>query len=463
MKITKLHLKNYQQFKDLTLDFTHPKTGEPLNKICFIGRNGTGKTTILDRLSDIIGHLLTKENYLIEKIHPQNLVDRKSITLESNLDLSKPLSLFIDTKNRDIGFQEVDDTQQKESISSQSFYTPHYALKDIFRFKELDKEIEDSFIKFTELRRKTNSLSYIKGENSIFNLPIPKTSLNEALKLFQNFPVINYISNTTANNFWQKLIYHLRKRKEDREVFENQEENLHKTKAELIKEFDDNNPDILTELAVEWNKILAPAGLFFDPKPAGRLVQNNDNLLAYIKQIADGKQIPYNKLSTGIKSFIFQLGHVFAIHFNRKLDNSFLLADEPAQGLFPDFIYNLVGIYENIVGKETQMFMATHNPIVAAQFEPHERFILDFNKQGFVTVKRGIAPIGDDPNDILYEDFGVENLMHEQGIEQWNKYKDLKRQIFHLSKNKEAENGEHAKLNTLIEEMAEIGRKYKFE
>jgi hypothetical protein len=34
MKIAKIRIKDFQQFKDIELDFTHPETGEPLDKIC---------------------------------------------------------------------------------------------------------------------------------------------------------------------------------------------------------------------------------------------------------------------------------------------------------------------------------------------------------------------------------------------------------------------------------------------
>lgn len=33
-KICKIQLVDYQQFKNMTLDFTHPDTGEALDKIC---------------------------------------------------------------------------------------------------------------------------------------------------------------------------------------------------------------------------------------------------------------------------------------------------------------------------------------------------------------------------------------------------------------------------------------------
>ena len=47
MKIAGLRLKNYHQFEDIYLDFTGPD-GKPLEKVCFIGRNGTGKSTVLE-------------------------------------------------------------------------------------------------------------------------------------------------------------------------------------------------------------------------------------------------------------------------------------------------------------------------------------------------------------------------------------------------------------------------------
>ena len=48
MKICKIRIKDFQQFKDIDLDFTNPSTGEPVDKICFIGNNGTGKTTLIN-------------------------------------------------------------------------------------------------------------------------------------------------------------------------------------------------------------------------------------------------------------------------------------------------------------------------------------------------------------------------------------------------------------------------------
>ena len=59
MKITGIHINDFQQFNDFHLDLTYPKghdkEGKPLEKVCFIGQSGTGKTTLLN----IIKKLLT--------------------------------------------------------------------------------------------------------------------------------------------------------------------------------------------------------------------------------------------------------------------------------------------------------------------------------------------------------------------------------------------------------------------
>lgn len=464
MKITKLHLRDFQQFKDLTLDFTHPETGKPLERVCFIGRNGTGKTTILEQLNMALKHILTKTNFDIgdinineprfktdPKIDIDFVYEKKQIKLNF-FYTSWGIWLYKNLKNTN-GLIENLDTMRSDMDN------PFNSLN----FEENNvNDIASLYLKrVNNIQILVNSLSYVKGENAVFEEAHPSSTVNEALKLFDNFPIVNEISTNTINNFWQKLIYHIKKRENDRSIFENAEENLNKTKRELIEEFNANEPNILEELAQLWNNILEKGNLYFDYENANKPIQLTDNLMAYIKAKTTGETIPYNKLSTGIKNFIFQLGHLKAIHFNRDIDNSFLLVDEPSQGLFPDFVYDLVEMYESVVTPNTQIFMATHNPIVAAQFEPHERFILDFDETGYVTVKRGVSPIGDDPNDILHDDFLVENLMPKQGVKAWQRYKNLKREIHFLSQ-KQPQNGEREKLDELIKEMSDLGSKYHF-
>ena len=469
MKITKLHLKDFQQFKDLTLDFTHPETGEPLDRVCFIGSNGTGKTTILEELNRIISNTLKNYQFTFAHLHPDNILHSKEPQKFFEIQIQQNVYDFFIPRNsmfpNTIGIRTVKNKNDKNRQDEYKTINLNRAninklLPIYFENTEHDK-LKNKLDALNHIQLSFNSLSYVLGENPPFLDVLPSSSINEALNLFEDFPISHKISNSTINDFWQKLIYHIKKRENDRATFENTEKNLNKTKRELIEEFDENEPNILEKLAILWNNILERSNLYFDYENARNPIQLTDNLAAYIKSKTTDKIIPYNKLSTGIKNFIFQLGHLKAIHFNRKIDNSFLLVDEPSQGLYPDFVYDLVEMYENVVSPDTQIFMATHNPIVAAQFHPYERFILSFDETGYVTVKRGESPIGDDPNDILKDDFLVENLMPKQGLEAWQKYKDLKREIHFLSK-KQPKNGEREKLDVLIKEMSDLGSKYHF-
>lgn len=47
MQITAILLKNYRQFRSFYSPLVNPNTDEPLQNICFIGANATGKSTLL--------------------------------------------------------------------------------------------------------------------------------------------------------------------------------------------------------------------------------------------------------------------------------------------------------------------------------------------------------------------------------------------------------------------------------
>ncbi|MBK8563021.1 MAG: AAA family ATPase [Saprospiraceae bacterium] len=57
MKISKIKISKFHQFEDFELDLTYPKghekAGKPLDKVCFIGQSGTGKTTLLEMIKQV--------------------------------------------------------------------------------------------------------------------------------------------------------------------------------------------------------------------------------------------------------------------------------------------------------------------------------------------------------------------------------------------------------------------------
>lgn len=458
MKICSIQIKGFQQFEDTFLDFTHPDTGEPLNKICFIGRNGTGKSTILNLLNNLLTSWSGQHcKLLIIKIQLNNTIfyylkssgfvdgDRHGFPIYFKNEVSK-------TKEWRILLNETLDSEKIHKIIKylRSFSYETDELKALLNEIKLKDNRHDLLI-FSPSESASN------GYMSVSDVPI--TSVNEALTYFDKFPFHHTVSDQNVREFWKMVVFLIKKRDAEQQEFENRPENLTKTKQQLLDEFESINPKILEKLAALWNKILDKAGLEFDVENANNPIQLNDNLKAYIVLKNTKKRINYNQLSTGIRNYIFRIGHIFTLYFNRSIENGFLLLDEPENSLFPDFLFELMETYDSIVldkngNNNTQIFMTTHNPIVAAQFEPWERIILEWEDDGTVKAYKGRTPVGDDPNDILKNDFGLQNLMGRKGIEVWKEYLNLK---------KEMRKSQNSNKDALVDKITKIGSDYNFE
>ncbi|CAM3811004.1 AAA+ ATPase domain-containing protein [Flavobacterium branchiophilum] len=449
MKICSIHIKGYKQFQDTYIDFTNPETGEPVNKVCFIGKNGTGKTTILR----IINEFVDCDYFNIDKFFWKNCLNISFlIKIKINDQFLLVFKNFIFLYNSEIEkcFAEIDGTED--------------SFKEFISQNKINVANDDIMCKVHDFWKKKDFLHiYAPSEshqNHLINIEdVPQSSVNEALQLFHNFPNYHEVSDQNIQYFWTLLIYLIKKREEEQQLFENKPENLSKTKRELLAEFEKINPKILDKIAILWNKILDKAGLEFDVENANNPIQLTDNLKAYIRLKGTKENIPYSELSTGIRNFIFRVGHIFSLYFNKEVKTGFLLIDEPENSLFPDFLFELIETYQEIVNDKngennTQIFMTTHNPIIAAQFEPYERIILDWNENGTVKASKGITPAGDDPNDILERDFKLPNLMGKKGMEFWEKYLALK-QALRKSTN------EDEKME-LSDKITAIGTSYNF-
>jgi predicted ATPase len=86
-------------------------------------------------------------------------------------------------------------------------------------------------------------------------------------------------------------------------------------------------------------------------------MQLTDNLLAYIKIKNTDSTIPYSVLSSGIRNYIFRLGYITSLFFNRHVRFATALIDEPENSLFPDLLFDLVEEYNDIT-RNTQIFYA---------------------------------------------------------------------------------------------------------
>lgn len=457
MKISSLHIKGFQQFNDTYLDFTNPNTGKPVDKICFIGRNGTGKSTLLSFIAGLLPNLNTLENtrilpFLATKLY----LDKQDFYIFSSRHIGRNVFLKPEVETVDDWFYQLTQEANPGSIQTQldklkSFEITGSDLDNIRQKLQFNNNSSDLLI-YSPAESHTNTYMQV-GD-------VPKTRLDEALGFFNGFPFHHTVADDNVKEFWKILIYLIKKRDNDREAFETREENLLKTKKELIEEFDKDHPKILNRLAELWNRILGKAGLEFDVENASNPIQLNDNLKAYIHLKSTRQKISYSQLSTGIRNFIFRVGHIYSLYFDREIQRGFLLLDEPENSLFPDFLFDLVDTYQELLldkngENNTQFFVSTHNPIIAAQFEPYERITLEWDLEGQVVARKGKAPAGDDPNDILTKDFGLKNLMGKQGQEMWQRYLELRKEL--------RKTDDKQKKKDLLHEINKIGKDYNFE
>jgi predicted ATPase len=399
-RISRIYFGDFQQFRDLELDFRGPD-GTASNRICFIGRNGTGKSTLLNQLSRVVLH-----------------------GGGGNL----PTSVKVDLQRDGDTVQLTRDFMQPVNADVHAFWVPEYVRNSAMTL---------DFAPSTSLQ---NAITWGQKRQSGRSNPRHRSREN--------------IHPDNASEVWHHLLFRTFERAKAREDFERQNDNLDKTKRELIEAFDSTHPDVLAGLVALWSRLLRPAGLEVDEDSLTAPVSLTENLEMRIRVRSSREQIRYRELSTGIRNFLFQVGHLWLLYFDRDVENGFVFIDEPENSLFPDFLFELMALLDEILGENTQLFVATHSPLVAAQFEPWQRILLDWNDDGTVSARKGTAPKGDDPNDVLTRDFELTEVMGPAGREAYRRYLTLRKQ---LRRAKESEKP------ALLEEAAEIGQAYGFE
>lgn len=263
MKICKLIVRGYQQFENTDLDFTDPATGEPANRICLIGRNGTGKSTVLRMLDQMLK--VRSQTGGNSTVRP-----RKSAFLAVKLQVG-PRKVYILSplagetgKNSCLGegIESISGWADELVRNPVSINKPPFA-EHILSETERAAVLEDIRLKDDSADLLVYAPSETQQNSALAIADVPDTNLDKALHLFKSFPVRHVVSNETISEMWRVLVYLVKKRDSDRDAFENLPENLQKTKAEFIAEFDLSHPKPLESIATLWNQILDRAGLEF--------------------------------------------------------------------------------------------------------------------------------------------------------------------------------------------------------
>lgn len=401
MKIKTLGIKQFQQFKNLELDFTYPegheKAGQPLDKICLLGQSGTGKTCLLHTLHKLVRHSVNAP-LREEEIHLNGGIFRI-----------------------DIG-----EFEQKNDTILIYFDSDIMANANMLDMKPIPEQ-----------------------PKYLFHEPQPVYQTKNAEKISALKKQFINFSNNYNEDIWKDLLKHIKKHDElFSEASVELAQNISGENSEnAIKKFEhwtSKNPNPRTKIAAEC---LDPILDYFNLKLHTKSTKNT----YFSFQHKKGQEIPPDGLSTGTKQIILTALPIYLFD----TQDTIILFDEPERSLFPDIQLKIVDYYTRLA-PEAQFFFATHSPMVAAAFEPYEKFILRFDEAGCVTsdsVYKGDSPIGDDPNDILRRDFGV-RYTNEHGVRHWEYYLDLKNKL------RTEENEE--KKEELLFEVVKLGNRYNY-
>lgn len=455
MKITGIEIGDYRQFKNIKFDFTYPaghaKEGQPMEKVCFIGQSGTGKTTLLKIIEEYFKTIdsgLNIQQFIADK-------DRKNVQRhrEDNgfihYEYLKHIRIYSLHNNRSVIFDRYDKSNDNErgggllnwldkdlvidkdkDLSKFCLFIPDYvssSADSLFSSKDEQRE-NNNFIKSQqELDEDSNYLS-----NQIKQLSLAKTVS---------------LSNIKYSILWRYIL----------DDIYNYEYKLKDVAIQLIQDSDTFSPENLLKKLADWKSANTDPRIELATKCVNPILNkfflemNTEESTGTVIVIKNKKNINIqNKyLSTGAKQVLTTSIPIYKLASN----GTVILFDEPERSLFPDVQRELVKYYTGLTS-EAQFFFATHSPIIAAAFEPEERFILYFNENGEVKFHNGVAPEGDDPNDILSEDFGLNELMLEKGLREYERYRNLAVTIRNEKDPK--------RKDELIIERAKLGDKYKF-
>jgi len=357
-KLLNIKLKNFRQFKDVEFDFTYPigheREGEPLDKICFLGQSGTGKTTLINLIRHFSFSEFSKSAYKIFELDETNEIEISyripnfvdvTIYLEQGKTKFKVIKEFKKQKDKDFNYELY---KHLNGVINKLIYFPTDAIK---KLDEIDSPsnkfsqeniLEDKILDFGILDF-SNIWVNVTGNIKEYNKAFAEKSLEFTKKIIDSQNIIEITTKATDElNIWLK---------------------------------DNKNP--LKKLADEClDKILNKFGVRVKTEIANIETINFISLETNETEISERKGLNIKDWSTGTKQIVIRAMTLYEL----KPKNAIIIFDEPENSLFPDVQNEIVDFYTGILKENSSQFIfASHSPIVASAFEPFEIIELKFD------------------------------------------------------------------------------------
>ncbi len=420
MKITKIFLKDFHQFKDLTIDLTYPKghekQGLALDKVCLIGQSGTGKTSLLELIPKFLYRYNTK---LVQKSGMLPIIDRVFVSVEFGIENEYSVEFSYDKKAKNNSVRPSqriwnNPSHFKLPISSddaKTYYIDHWikdiATKLIYFPANLNYDLE--FVNETQIDKPIMDFSEEKVA-SVWNLILDTVQAYQEGELH----IRQEISKTVEQS------------SNDLEVIKKALQKLEEWKKKEFNPIEDIADNCL-------NTLLAP----FKLRVKTELDIKSKEDLGFIKiEDFSGNEIPNGLWSTGTKQVVLSVMPLYLL----KPKHTVILFDEPERSLYPDLQRFIIDFYSSLA-ENCQFFYSTHSPIIASSFEPWEIVELKFDKEGHVY------------RELYYE--GENHVNNYKYNPQYMRWDDILQRIFDM------ENDGSPLRKEKLDELATYNVKYK--
>ncbi len=358
MKITKIEINDFHQFKNFSIDLTYPKghakEGQPLDKVCFIGQSGTGKTTLLELLPK---HLKDYDTNFIEKISKKQLIGKTLFQI-----------LF--------GFQnefEIDVTLKPNKDTVLNWYGYNTKVEDLNVNAD---QVISKFINWWQKEIATKLIYFPANLNYDLDVEADENIGNKSIIDFSNEKVAN-IWNLILEKIQKYQEQELQIRQEISKTVEQSSSNLD-TIQKALKKLEDWKKSEFNPIQDVADNCLDKLLANYKLKVKTELDIKTKDDIGFIKiEDYSNNEIPNGLWSTGTKQVILSALPLYLL----KPKHTVILFDEPERSLYPDLQRLIIDFYSGLT-EDCQFFYSTHSPIIASSFEPWEIVELKFNEQG---------------------------------------------------------------------------------
>lgn len=373
MKLKKIIIKNYKQLKNVEIDLTYPaghrKAGKPLDKICILGKSGTGKTTLLRLIKWFISR-------------DRNINENLQLPIDPDAEVAMDFEMFdlhyrLVNKGADHVYHSFGRKGEEKSGSTVDNTFDHWH-GDFTRYM---KHISPLLINYpADLMPLTGNSTpgkpgYAAGAKGVKEneSPTPPGKPGPEQVIDFSFEDIkktwDFILTDIKDHRAKELL--IKDKIAAAKIREGSMQEIQKLDGEY-KKWLGQNPSPLETLAVRFlDPILHKLGL----KVKTDLSYQSIIDLTFIElQALTGEVVQRDLWSTGTRQQVSTMLPLYQL----KPQNAVILIDEPERSIYPDIQLNIADDYVK-TAPGCQFFFATHSPFITASFEPWEIVELKFD------------------------------------------------------------------------------------